>query len=436
MTSDATAPLALERATIGRVSRRLIPFMFALFVANYLDRVNVSFAALHMNRDLGFSATAYGFGAGMFFLGYCVFQLPSNLLLQRVGASRWIGTLAIAWGIVAAGMMFVRDATGFAVLRFVLGAVEAGFFPGMILYLTRWFPSRERARATARFMAAVPAGQIIGGPLSGALLGLNGAAGLAGWQWLFLLEGLPSILLGVAVFVWLTDRPEHAAWLPAAERDWLVTVLRQEAAPPTGTTPGFTALVTTPALWWLGAQWLLIVLVGYGQLLWLPQLIKGASGLSDFTIGALSIVPPLVAAVAMVRVAAWSDRSGKRRPYVVGACLVAAAGFLATAATVRSPLLATAALTIVAIGIATSFGPFWGFATTALPAGTAAAGAALISSVGSIGGFTGPYVVGLAKDATGSFAGALLGFTVLSLIAAGIARLTPVASSGGSAAAR
>jgi ACS family tartrate transporter-like MFS transporter len=433
MSPDAAA---LERATIGRVSRRIIPFMFALFVANYLDRVNVSFAALHMNRDLAFSGAAYGFGAGMFFLGYCVFQLPSNLLLQRIGASRWIGALAIGWGVVAACMMFVRDATGFAILRFVLGAVEAGFFPGMILYLTRWFPARERARAVARFMTAVPAGQIIGGPLSGALLGLNGMAGLAGWQWLFLLEGLPSIALGCAVYAWLPERPETTPWLPAAERDWLLAELRRDAPPDAGPSPGARVLLATPVLWWLGALWLVINLVGYGQLLWLPQLIKGASGIGDFVVGLLSIVPPLVAAVAMVRVAARSDRTGERRRYVAGACLVSAAGFLTTAVTVRSPLLATAALSIVAIGIAASFGPFWSFATTALPPGTAAVGAAIISSIGSLGGFAGAYAVGLAKDATGGFAGALVWFAVLSAIAAMLARFTPLGRTAGSAAVR
>jgi len=433
MSPDAAA---LERATIGRVSRRLLPFMFALFVANYLDRVNVSFAALQMNRDLAFSGAAYGFGAGMFFLGYCLFQLPSNLLLQRIGARRWIGALAIGWGVVAVCMMLVRDTTGFNFLRFLLGAVEAGFFPGMILYLTRWFPARERARATARFMAAVPIAQILGGPISGALLGLQGVAGLAGWQWLFLLEGLPSIVLGCLVFAWLADRPEDAAWLPAAERDWLQGELRRESPPAADSAPGSSVLLSSPSLWWLGVLWLTINLVGNGQLLWLPQLIKGATGIGNFKVGVLSIVPPLAAAFVMVRVAALSDRTGERRGYVAGACLVSAAGFLATAAALHSPLLATAALSVVAIGIAASFGPFWSLATTTLPPGTAGIAAAIISSIGSLGGFAGPYAVGLAKDATGGFAGALVWFAVLSGIAAVLARFTPLGRIAGSAAVR
>jgi ACS family tartrate transporter-like MFS transporter len=427
--------VALERATIARVTRHIIPFLFMLFVANYLDRVNVSFAALQMNRDLAFSGTAYGVGAGLFFLGYCLFQVPGNLMLQRVGAPRWIGALTITWGLVATSMMFVRSVTSFYMLRFLLGAVEAGFFPGMIHYLTRWFPARERAKAVARFMTAIPVAQIVGGPISAALLGLQGVAGLAGWQWLFLIEGLPSIALGFAVFAWLTDRPEDARWLPEEERDWLLGEMRREA-PPTGTLRGAGTLLHTPVMWWLSVQWILIVLVGYGQLLWLPQLIKGASGIGNVAVGLLSMVPPLVAGVVMVWVASHSDRTGNRRGYVAGACLVAALGFLLTAAGLKSPLLATAALSIVAIGIAASFGPFWGFATAALPAGVSASGTALISSIGSLGGLAGPIVVGLVKDATGSFEGALVSFAVLSGVGALVARLTPAASLAGSATAR
>lgn len=424
----------VERATSARVTRRLLPLMFALFMANYLDRVNVSFAALQMNDDLKFNGATYGLGAGLFFLGYCLCQLPSNLVLQRIGARRWIGALAIAWGAVAAGMLFIRGATAFYLLRFLLGAIEAGFFPGMILYVTRWYPETERARAVARFMTAIPVAQIVGGPISGALLGLRGAWGLAGWQWLFLLEGLPSIVLGVLTFSLLTDGPERADWLPAPERAALVARLGPQPAGAPALPLG--VLVRAPALWWLSTTWLLFVLVGYGQLLWLPQLIKGASGIGDFTVGLLAVVPPAVAAIVMVRVAASSDRSGERRGYVAGAGIVAAVGFLATAAALRSPLLATAALSIVAIGIAGSFGPFWGLATAALPARTAAAGVALVSAIGNLGGLIGPWVVGHVKDATGSFAGALTAFALLAGLAALLARLTPAGSPAGSATAR
>jgi ACS family tartrate transporter-like MFS transporter len=402
---------SLGRDTLRRVTWRLIPFLFLVFIANYLDRVNVSFAALQMNRDLGFSAAAYGLGAGIFFLGYVLFQVPSSLLLARVGARRWIGAITIAWGLVASSMMLVRGPMSLYVLRFLLGVVEAGFFPGVILYFTYWFPAAARAHAVARFMTAIPVAQIIGGPISGWLLGLSGHAGLAGWQWVFLLEGLPSIVLGALVLVMLTDRPEAARWLSPEARAWLADQLRSEGP------KSLAHAIATPILWQLIVVWFLMVLVGYGQLLWLPQIIKGASGLSDLAVGLLSTAPPLVAAVAMVRIAAHSDRAGERRLHVAVPTFVTAVGFAATAATLRAPLLATAALTLVAIGIAGSFGPFWGLATSTLGASAAAGGIALVNAIGNIGGFAGPYVVGLVKDATGSFAGSLLTFAGLAGIA-------------------
>lgn len=417
----------LERETLRRVTWRLIPFLFLVFIANYLDRVNVSFAALQMNRDLGFSGAAYGLGAGIFFLGYVLFQVPSSLLLARVGARRWIGAITIAWGLVASSTMLVRGPASFYLLRFLLGVVEAGFFPGVILYFTYWFPVAQRAHAVARFMTAIPVAQIIGGPISGWLLGLGGRAGLAGWQWVFLLEGLPSIVLGALVLAYLTDRPEHARWLSPEARAWLAERLRSEGPAEAGAPWHFlTRTLATPILWQLIGVWFLMVLVGYGQLLWLPQIIKGASGLSDFSVGLLSTAPPLVAAVAMVRIAAHSDRTGERRLHVAVPTFVTAVGFAATAATLRAPLLATAALTLVAIGIAGAFGPFWGLATGALGGAAAAGAIALINALGNIGGFAGPYVVGLVKDATGSFAGSLLTFAGLALIAGLLAlRLRP-----------
>ncbi len=418
---------ALEHATLRRVSRRLIPVLFVVFIANYLDRVNVSFAALQMNQDLGLSGAAYGLGAGIFFLGYVLFQVPSSLLLERVGARRWIAAITIAWGGIASAMMFVRGPASFYGLRLLLGAVEAGFFPGVILYFTYWFPATHRARAVARFMTAIPVAQIVGGPLSGWLLGFRGRAGLAGWQWVFLLEGLPSIVLGALVLRYLTDRPEDAAWLAPEARAWLTERLRTEH--PGDPTPGrpWRRLLATPALWHLSGVWILMVLVGYGQLLWLPQIIKGASGLSNLAVGVLSAAPPLAAAVAMVWIAAHSDHTGERRRHVALPCLVTAAGFAATAAALQAPLLATVALTLVAIGIAGSFGPFWGLATTSLSGPASAGGIALVNSIGNVGGFAGPYVVGLLKDATGSFATVLLVFGGLAAAAGVLAlRFRPV----------
>ncbi len=420
------APDSLAQTTLSRITRRLIPFLFVLFIANYLDRVNVSFAALQMNRDLGFSGAAYGLGAGMFFLGYVLFQVPSSLLLARVGARRWIATITIAWGLVASSMMLVRGPASFYLLRFLLGVVEAGFFPGVILYFTYWFPAADRARAVARFMTAIPVAQIIGGPTSGWLLGLHGLAGLSGWQWVFLLEGLPSIVLGGLVLVYLTDRPADAHWLSPESRSWLADQLTSEGPPDAAPVrPSVGQLLRMPVLWRFASVWFLMVLVGYGQLLWLPQIIRGASGLSDFAVGVFSTGPPLVAALAMLWIAAHSDRTGERRLHVSLSALVTALGFGATAMVLHTPLLATAALTIVAIGIAGSFGPFWGLTTVALSGSAAAGGIALVTAIGNIGGFAGPYVVGLVRDATGSFAGALVTFAGLAAVAALLALRLP-----------
>ncbi len=410
---------ALEAATLRRVTRRLIPFMFLLYIANYLDRVNVSFAALQMNRDLGFSASAYGLGAGMFFLGYCVFQVPSNLVLARVGARRWIGAIMIVWGAIASAMMLVRGVASFYALRFLLGVVEAGFFPGMIFYLANWFPAAHRARAVARFMTAIPLSGVVGGPLSGWLLGWNGVAGLAGWQWLFVLEGLPSIVLGVVALRYLTDRPEDAAWLPVDGRAWLAERLREERANGSDRRRASLRLALLDGVVWrLGVLYFLIVVGLYGQGLWLPQLIKGSSHLGDLTVGLLAAAPALAAAVAMVAIAAHSDRSGERHAHVAVPLVAGAIGFAVTALAVDSPLVATAALSLAAIGFTGALGPFWALPTSFLSGAAAAGGIALINSLGNIAGFAGPYLVGVVKDATGGFAGALLAFAVLMLAGA------------------
>lgn len=411
--------------------------MFLAFVVNFIDRVNVSVAALQMNRDLGFTATAYGLGVGMLSFGYTLFQVPSNLVLARVGARRWIAALMIVWGGLASSMMFVRDATDFYILRFLLGAAEAGFFPGMMLYLTHWFPGAVRARAVAAFMSAIPVAQAIGTLLSGLLLGLGGRGGLTGWQWLFLLEGLPAVVLGTLVFALLPDRPELASWLPADERAWLEDSLRAEGTRESST--GWQAVGTAfrdPVVWRLGAIWAAINLVGFGQLYFLPQIIKGGSHLSDVAVASLSTVPPLAAAVAMLGIAAHSDRTGERRGHLVATMLTAGVGFAVTAAVLRSPLLAALALSLVAIGIAGAFGPFWGLATASFTGPTVAGSIALISSIGQLGAPLGSILVGRVRDLTGGFTAALLCFAMLATIGAFLVRLTPAGSSGGSATAR
>ena len=422
---------------LRRIAWRLLPLMFLASAVNFIDRVNVSVAALQMNRDLGFTATAYGLGVGMLSIGYTLFQIPSNIMLARVGARRWIAALMIVWGGIASSMMFVRGAASFYALRFLLGAAEAGFFPGMMLYLTYWFPGAVRARAVAAFMSAIPVAQAVGTQGSGLLLGLGGRGGLTGWQWLFLLEGLPAVALGGLVFALLTDRPDQASWLPADERAWLEDSLRGEGTQVSAT--GWQAVGTAfrnPDVWRFGAIWAAINLVGFGQLYFLPQIIKGGSHLSDVAVAALSAVPPLAAAVAMLVIAAHSDRTGERRRHLAGTLLTAAVGFAATAAVVRSPVLAAVALSLVAIGIAGAFGPFWGLATASFTGAAAAGGIALISSIGQLGAPLGSLLVGRVRDLTGSFTAALLSFAILATIGGVLVRLMRAGSPDGSAVSR
>ena len=410
---DAAAPAAaaddeIGRRALARTRRRLIPFLFVLYIVSYLDRINVGFAALQMNADLGFSARVFGLGAGIFFLGYVLFEIPSNLALQRVGARRWIARIMISWGIASSAMMFVQGPASFYALRFILGVGEAGFFPGMILYLTYWFPAAERARAIAQFMTATALAGVIGGPLSGALLALDGRAGLEGWQWLFLVEGLPAVLLGIAVLRYLTDRPEDAAWLPPDERAWLVARMRAEhAARDQIHGVGVAEMFKSATVWRLSFLWFCLVIGLYGISFWTPQIVRGFSGLSDFWVGVVSAVPYLVAAAGMVRVAAHSDRTQERRWHVALPALAAVVGFLLSA-WVTSPVPALAALSLAALGLWGCLGPFWAMPTAFLGGTAAAAGIALINSVGNIGGFVGPFALGWAKDATGSFSGGLV----------------------------
>src|SRR6478752_3034128 len=281
-------PPDVASATLRKVTLRLIPFLFLLYIVAWLDRVNVGFAGLQMNADLGFSPVAFGFGSGVFFLGYCLFEVPSNLVLHRVGARRWIARIMISWGAISTGMMFVRTTPTFYVLRFLLGAAEAGFFPGVVYYLSHWYPEGQRARAIAAFMTAVPVSGVIGSPLSGALLSLNGLFGLAGWQWLFLVEGLPAILLGIIVLVYLTDQPETGDWLSSAEKDWLVATLTAERTSREGAFPvGILSALTNPTIWHLGIIFLFAAIGFYGYSFWAPLVVKSLTGSSDLGVGVI-----------------------------------------------------------------------------------------------------------------------------------------------------
>jgi MFS transporter, ACS family, tartrate transporter len=411
---------------LAKVRRRLIPFLFLLYIVAYLDRINVGFAALQMNQALGFSPTVYGFGAGIFFLSYVLFEIPSNLILARVGARVWIARIMISWGIVSSAMMFVRGATGFYALRFLLGLTEAGFFPGIIFYLTRWFPARERARTIATFMTATMIAGVIGGPISGSLLSMHGAGGLAGWQWLFLLEGAPAIVLGFVVLKFLTETPDDAGWLSEEERSALTTCLREDAGSRRHKTTG--AALANGRTWLLAVVHFTIPVTLYGIGFFLPQMLKNSSGSSDFVAGVLSAVPYAAGAIAMVIVGRHSDRTGERRWHLVLSAMVSAAG-LALSAASRDMFWSVVTLSVAMLGLASMFGPFWALATSTMGGAGAAASIALVNSVGNVGGFVGPYLLGAINDATHSFALGLL--AIAGLLAAG-ASLVLLTSDGGS----
>jgi MFS transporter, ACS family, tartrate transporter len=421
-TARASDEAALATAVLGKVSRRLIPFMFLLYVVAYLDRINVGFAALQMREALGFGDAVYGLGAGIFFVGYFLFEVPSNLVMHRVGARVWMARIMITWGVISMAMMLVRGPWSFYVLRFLLGAAEAGFFPGMILYLTYWFPAAELARAVARFMTATAMAGVVGGPLSGILLGLGGTAGLAGWQWLFLCEGVPAVVLGVVVLVHLTDRPEDATWLAPAERTWLAARMRHEHTRRAARREyGVLQVLAHRRVWLRGLLYFALVTGIYGIGLWLPQIIKAFGGLGDLGVGIVSTVPCLAAAAGMVVVGAHSDARDERRWHVALPAFTGAVGLVASAS-VTAPFGSLAALSLAALGVWSTLGPFWAM-SAGFASGSAAAGAiALVNSLGNLGGFLGPYVVGLVKERTHGFGGGLV-VLAAGLVVAGVLAL-------------
>jgi ACS family tartrate transporter-like MFS transporter len=406
-------------AVTHRLLWRLLPFLFLMYVVAYLDRINVGFAALQMQSQLKFSDAVYGLGAGIFFLGYFLFQVPSNMAMQRFGARCWIAFLMILWGGISASMMFVGSARSFYTMRFLLGAAEAGFFPGVIYYLRTWFPVAVRARALSLFIMAGPISGVIGGPISGALLGLHWRGGLAGWQWLFLLEGIPAILLGFVAYIFLTDRPEKARWLSAGDLAWLVSALRkdeiaasQERAAPTG----ILAMLLDVRVWGFSFIYFSAVACAYSIGFWLPKAIRALSGISPFVIGLLAAIPYLAAAIAMVIVGAHSDRTGERDWHV------ALPAFITCFALAAAAFATTVPATVVAFTIALAaefsmMGPFWVLASGTLDAKTAAAGIAFINAIGNLGSGLGPYWIGYLRTATGSFRGGLLSIAVLLFLA-------------------
>jgi ACS family tartrate transporter-like MFS transporter len=398
-----TASSLLEDRAIRKITWRLIPFLMLLYFVAFLDRINVGFAALTMNRDIGLTSQMFGLGSGIFFLGYFAFEVPSTIILHKVGARFWIGRVMITWGLVSVAMVFTRGPISFYVLRFLLGLAEAGFFPGIILYLSYWFPSNHRSAVTAMFMAAAPAAGLIGSPVSGALMELNGLLGLRGWQWLFLLEGIPALVLGFVTFRFLTDRPAVAGWLTPDERDWLTSAIAQEQ---TG--------IKDPrshSAWRALADWKVLALslayfgtsaglytIGF----WAPLIVKGL-GFSVFNVGLLVAIPNLIAVVGMVLWSRSSDRTGERYWHAAIACLVGAAGMALAARAGSSAFLAIAGLSLTAFGVSAAKPPLWCLPTTFFAGTAAAASIGLINSLGTLGGFVGPYMIGSTNGTRGNF---------------------------------
>ena len=418
---------AEKLAVISRINWRLIPLLFFCYVIAYIDRINVGYAKLHLQEVLGVDpavfGSVYGFGAGLFFIGYFIFEVPSNLILQRVGARIWIARIMIVWGLVSMSFIFLKGVTLFYALRFLLGAAEAGFFPGVILYLTYWYPAKERARTIALFALGGVAAGVVGSPVSGAILGMAGTAGLAGWQWLFLLEAAPAVVMGLVVLAILPNGPQQAAWLTEREKAWMKRRMMEDGIR-TGATRSHSLrdVMASRQVWLLCLIYFLLNVGGYGYEMWLPTIVKGFSGQSDAVVGIINIIPYFVAGVVMILSGQHSDRTGERRRTVAFAAGCAALGF-ALAAFSKNPYLAMAALTIAFAGIKSTVGPFWAISTAFLSGTAAAGGIALINSVGNLGGFVGPYLVGLIKDRTGSdvaamllLGGALLGMGLLAVI--------------------
>jgi ACS family tartrate transporter-like MFS transporter len=433
--SHALSAAGLEERVVAKVVRRLVPFMFICYVVAYLDRVNVGFAAGSMQHDLGLSDAVYGFGAGLFFLGYFVFEIPSNLILARVGARVWIARIMLVWGLVSMAMIFVVGPHSFYALRLLLGLAEAGFFPGMVLFLTYWVPSRHRAKTNALFMMAAPVAMVVGGPLSAELLKLSDLAGLRGWQWLFLVEGLPAVALGVLAPRFLTDRPEKATWLDSAERSWLERTLAEERArkAAAGRTDAVHGLFE-PRVWLLCLIFFLNTCVTYGVFLWLPRILEDASGLKGFRLGALTALPFLAALAGMVLIGAHSDRTGERRWHVASCALTAATGLILAVTFRDNVALLVLSLTLCQVGQRSITSVFWTIPPALLGGAAAAAGIALINSIGNLGGFLGPSLVGWLKTGPNYTAG-LLALAAAMVLLAGLVLLLRLPPSASAAAA-
>jgi len=415
---SASAPPieAIEKETMSRVARRLLPLLMVSYFAAYLDRVNVGFAALTMNKALGFSAEVFGIGSGIFFFGYFLFEVPSNLILSKVGARKWIARILITWGVVSGATAFVTGTWSFLGIRFVLGLAEAGFYPGIILYLTWWFPSAYRSRIIGVFMTAIPISIVTGSLVSSQILRLGNWGGLHDWQWLFILEAIPAVILGFVVMVYLTDGPEHAHWLRPEQRQWLIARLARERSHKESIRQySLKETMRNPRVWLLTLVYFGQNMTGYGVVLFLPQIVS-RFGVGVGLNGLISALPFVAGAVAMVLWGMHSDRTGERPLHAAGACFLTFAA-LSVCVFLNSPVLTMIAIIVSQMGQSSIAPTFWTLPTAMLSGTAAAGGIALINAVGNLGGFLGPYMMGAIKDATGSFSIGLLSIATGALVA-------------------
>jgi ACS family tartrate transporter-like MFS transporter len=407
------------RSALRKASLRLIPLISLGYGAAYMDRINISFASLQMNRDLHFSATVYGFGAGLFFLAYAACEIPSNLLLYRIGARRWLSRIMVTWGLVAMAMLLVRTPSQFYAMRFLLGVAEAGFFPGILFYLTQWFPASYRARTMSRWYIALPLSSVFMGAIAGSLLDLNGRFGLSGWQWLFLIEGLPAILLGVIFFMVLPDSPHDAKWLTPGERDWIINSIEAESANTTHSSHSVLSALRDPRVWQIGIFMMLMLASNYAITFSAPAILQASTHLSNTYVGFLISGMNILAVGSMLVGALSSDRTGERFWHVIVPCVVAACAFVVCGVS-NLPTLIVPGVAIIFVAYTFMQGPLWAVPPTFFTGRAAAAGIAAINMVGMLGGFLGPYTLGITKDLTGTYQRGLLLFAIPWMVAAGI----------------
>jgi len=418
----------VEAATYNRLARKLIPFLLVLYIISFLDRVNVGFAKLQMSADIGLSDAAFGAGAGIFFIAYAICEIPSNLLLQRYGARFWIARILVVWGVISVSMMFVRTPTSFLVLRFLLGVAEAGFYPGILLYLTYWFPMKLRSQVCSLFFVGIPLAGVIGGPISGFIMkSMGGIHGLAGWQWLFLMEGLPAVLGGIAAYLYLSDGPRDAKWLSEEERNLVVSAIQSEDLQRRAEGHGHRLIdaFRNRYVWMLALTNFTLLGGIYGVSFWLPQIVRDLGVKDVFLNGLTNTIPFAVACVAMILVGRSSDRRRERSYHIIVSGIAGAAGLAGAAAFMNYPILALACLSVALAGALSSISVLWVIPGTILTGVAAAGGIALMATIGNLGGYVAPYILGVAKQATHRLDAGLYVMAAAMLVGAMIAHFLP-----------